>query len=98
MFADQACRQTLTLAANFKLHEEGFAHIAGATTDGLEPHDELPRSFDNFFGPAALRGDLFIRRVQPAILVEISDNRLGRVAYFTFRAVHVKLPLKMVGQ
>src|SRR5262249_36266368 len=48
--------------------------------------------------PPALHRDLFIRRVQPAIFIQIPDDSFGCIANFTFGTVHVELPLKMVGE
>ena len=66
--ANQLGRQPISFAAHFQLRQQTLAHIARATANRIQPHHELTRALNYLFRPTALRRDLFVGRIQPAIL------------------------------
>ena len=74
-----------------------LAYVARATTDRLQQHHYLASLFHHLFGPTAHSRDFFIRRIQTAIGVKISDYTLRRFAYLTLDRIHMELPFQMIG-
>src|SRR2546427_2799122 len=98
MIANQLNRQPLSFAASGELRQQTFAHVAGATTDGLKGHDNRPCLFHNLVRPAPGCCNLFIGGVQAPVLIKVSDYAFSRLANFALGVIHVELPLQMLGE
>src|SRR5437870_11536397 len=98
MIANQLGREAVSFGTCFKLSQQALAHVAGATTDGLEFHHNLSRALDDFFGPSTLRSNLLVGGVQATLFIQVADDDFRRVAHITFSAIHVKLPFQMFGK
>src|ERR1044072_6871769 len=88
MVANQLRRQAIALAAHFELRQKAFANVTCTTTDRFEPHYQGPCLFDRLFRPAAEPADLFVRRSQPSIGVEIADYAFSGIKDRSFADVH----------
>src|SRR5258708_32748726 len=98
MVADELSSQPIRLTPRLELRQKALAHIARSATNRLELHHNRSRLLNQFFSPAALRRDLFVGGVQPSVRIEIAYHGLSGVAQITFRAIHVKLPFKVLSQ
>ena len=93
------CRgETIALTTNFELHKQTLSNSTRATTDRVQTHDRLTGYFDNLVRPSAHGGNLFIRRVKPAVSIQIPDDANCRVAGLALDRTQMQLPFEMIGE
>ena len=98
MFGDDLLRERVVRIEGFELQQQAFAQIARADADGIEILHDGERIVEIVLRVLAFLGQLFHRRGQVAVLVQVADDAFGEFPHRVGANRDAQLPGEMIGK